>query len=179
MRVFVAIDLPEEIKQKVSEIQKRLPGFNGKLTEQENLHLTLKFLGEVDDEKIIFIKDKLKEIKFGSFESEITNIGFFDNRKSSKYSKNFILWIHLTNCEKLQGIVDEKLLEFFGKEKRFMAHLTIARVKEVDDEKLFLQELKEIKFSKMKFRVKNFMLKQSILASKGPLYQTIEEYTLD
>ena len=69
-RCFIAIDLPREAINSIKDIQKLLKKqslFNGKFTETENLHLTLKFLGEIDEEKIGGIKKKLREIKFDEF----------------------------------------------------------------------------------------------------------------
>jgi len=66
-RCFIAINFDEEIKNKIVEIQKQLPEFLGKKTEIENLHLTLKFLGEIDDDKIKIVQEKLREIKFKKF----------------------------------------------------------------------------------------------------------------
>ena len=56
MRAFVAISIPEEIKNRISEIQNQIPKFNGKLTEKENLHLTLKFLGEISQDLLENVK---------------------------------------------------------------------------------------------------------------------------
>ena len=59
-----------------------------------------------------------------------------------------------------------------------MSHLTIARVKGVDDWKKFRGALGKIKIGKIKFNVDNFRLKKSILRRTGPVYETIEEYSL-
>jgi 2'-5' RNA ligase len=170
MRTFISIDIPEEIKKKIIEIQNKLPGFQGKLTEEENLHLTLKFLGEVDEEQIEKIKEKLKEIKFNKFETEIDSIGVF--------SENFIkiVWLHMTNCEELQKQIDEKLSDWFEKEDRFMGHLTIARVKNIKDKKEFLEQLGKIKIDKMKFSVCEFKLMKSELEKDGPKYKILEKF---
>ena len=61
MRTFIAIDIPDSIKNEIIKIQNSLPEFIGKKTEKENLHLTLKFLGEIDEEKIELIKKELRE----------------------------------------------------------------------------------------------------------------------
>ena len=61
-RCFISIDLPEIIRREIQKIQEQLPDFKGKLTEQENLHLTLKFLGEISDDEIEEIRKKLREI---------------------------------------------------------------------------------------------------------------------
>ena len=170
MRIFISIDIQEEIKKEIYRIQQNLPEFFGKKTEIKNLHLTLKFFGEIDDRKIEVIKKKLAEIKFKKFETEIDSIGVF----SEKFIR--IIWIHMTNCEKLQIAIDEKLKDLFDKEKRFMSHLTIARVKSIKNKKDFLEKLGKIKIQRISFIVDNFRLKKSTLTEKGPIYETIEEY---
>ncbi|OGJ12770.1 2'-5' RNA ligase [Candidatus Pacearchaeota archaeon RBG_19FT_COMBO_34_9] len=178
MRCFIAIEIPEEIKKEIIKIQKQLPEFRGKFTEKENLHLTLKFLGEIDEEKLGEIRERLKEIKFGHFETEIDSIGIFDNRKSNKYEQSIIVWLHMKNCNELQKQIDSKLERLFEKEKRFMSHLTIARVKSVRDKKVFTERLYEINIPKMKFYVNSFSLKESILTAKGSVYNDVEVYNL-
>lgn len=177
MRTFIAIEIPEEIKKEIINIQNSLPEFKGKITEKENLHLTLKFLGEVDEKSIRKIKRKLGEIKFPKFKTEINSIGFFDNRKSI-YSKQLIVWLHMTNCDELQKEVDKKLKDLFEEEKRFMSHLTIARIKGLKNEKNFFSKLKKIKIPEMNFLVQKFSLKKSKVTRNGPIYEDIEIYGL-
>ena len=172
MRTFISIDIPEEVREEIVKIQDKLPEFYGKKTESENLHLTLKFLGEIDGKKVDEVKKRLKEIEFNKFETEIDSIGVF----SEKFIR--IIWLHITNCEKLQRQIDENLEGVFDKEKRFMSHLTIARVKSIRDQKKFLEELEKIEIPKMNFVVDNFKLKESVLLREGPRYKTIEEYKL-
>jgi len=169
MRTFISIEFPEEIKEEIVKIQNQLPKFNGKKTEFENLHLTLKFLGEVDKEKIELIRKKLREIKFREFNAEINSIGVFSDR---------IVWLKIDNCDELQREVDNKLEYFFEKEKRFMGHLTIARVKHVKNKKEFIDKISRIIIPKMKFEIKNLNLKKSTLTEKGPIYEDIELYDL-
>lgn len=162
----------------VKEIQDRLPSFIGKKTELKNIHLTLKFLGEISSEKVKEIKERLKKINLGKFESEIKERGIFDNRKSRKYSHELIVWVSLANCEKLQKEIDLVLEDMFQKEKRFMAHITLARVKEVQDKDAFLKKLKVIPLKKMFFIVDKFYLTESKLKKEGPEYADIDEYFL-
>ncbi len=178
MRCFISINISKEVTKEIGNIQQKLPEFQGKKTELENLHLTLKFLGEIDEGKIDEIKKKLREIKFEKFESEIDSIGVFDNRKSRKYKKKVIVWLHLSGCSEFQKIVDEKLKDLFEKERRFMSHLTIARVKNIKDKKKFLDDLKKIKMPETKFNINSFYLMRSELTKKGPRYEIIEEYKL-
>lgn len=173
MRTFISIDMPEQAKQEIRKIQNQIPNFFGKKTELENLHLTHKFFGEIDKEKLGKIRKKLREIKYPGFEAEIDSIGVF----SEKFIR--IVWLHISGCEELQKLIDEKLKDLFEEEKRFMSHLTIARVKSLNDKKGFLTKLREIKIPKIKFSVENFRLKESILEEKGPVYRIIEEYGLE
>ena len=173
MRIFVSIDIPEEIKSDVIKIQENLPEFFGKKTAKENLHLTLKFLGEINEKKVEEVKKKLRKIKFDKFESKIDCVGVFDE----KFIR--IIWLHMSDCDELQKEIDEKLKDLFDKEKRFMSHLTIARVKSIKDKKKFLEELKKIEISKIKFKVENFYLMKSKLTSEGPRYEILKEYVLD
>ncbi len=178
MRVFISINIPENIRKEIVKIQNSLPEFIGKKTESENLHLTLKFLGDVDEDKIEEIKDNLRRIKIGKFETNIDEIGFFDNSESRFHSKRLIIWLHLKNCEKLQKEVDEVLHGFFEKEKRFMSHLTIARIKKINNKKKFLEDLFNIKIKKENFLVDKFYLMKSELTKKGPMYSVLNEFSL-
>ena len=173
MRTFISIDMPKNVKDEIRKIQNQLPEFFGKRTELENLHLTLKFFGEIDEKKLEKIRDKLREIKYSNFEAEIDSIGVF----SEKFIR--IVWLHISGCEELQKIIDEKLKDLSEKEIRFMSHLTIARVKKIEDKKEFLTKLREIKIPKIKFAVENFNLKESILRKQGPVYKVLEKYALE
>lgn len=170
MRCFVSIDIPNNIKKKIAEIQKQLPDFEGKITETENLHLTLKFLGWINDDIVLKVEKLLEKIKFKQFEIKIDSIGIFSDR---------IIWLNAKNCDELEKIVDENLKDLFEKENRFMGHLTIARIKQIKDKKKFQDILKEIKIPEMKFIVQDFNLKKSKLTRKGSIYDNLKVYTLE
>ena len=72
-RTFIAIEFPDEVIKEVARIQEVLNNwkFTGKMTELENLHLTLKFLGEIEDNKLEEVKENLKKIKFKSFRAKL------------------------------------------------------------------------------------------------------------
>jgi len=172
MRLFVSLELPEKIKTQIKKIQNLIKEknlFYGNYTEKENLHLTLKFLGEINKEEIEKIKRRLKEINFKEFECEISEVGVF--------SKDFIkiIWVKLNGAEKLQKKVDESLKDLFKIEERFMSHITIARVKNIKDKKELLNYLDKVKIPNLKFKVNKFFLKKSELMDK-PVYTSLEEY---
>lgn len=177
MRCFIALDLPREAINEIKGIQETIRKQNlfiGKFTEDENLHLTLKFLGEIDTETIEKAKKRLQKIKLGSFEVSLGEIGAF----STRFIK--IIWIKLEGKEiwELQKEIDEKLKDLFVSEVRFMSHITIARVKRVPDKKALLEYIKNITPKKLKFKVSEFFLKKSTLQSEGPVYEDIEKYLL-
>jgi len=176
-RCFVAIDFPKEIREEIIRVQSELKKknlFHGKLVEEENLHLTLKFLGEISAEKVEEVKKKLKDVKFSEFKAYLGELGVF----SPSYIK--IVWVHIIEKQilELQKKIDEKLSELFPKEERFMSHLTIARVKDVKDKKIFLEELGKIKVQNLSFSVSGFYLLKSELTEQGPIYSILEEYPI-
>ena len=175
VRCFIALDLPREAINYVKDIQKLIGKqnlFTGKFTEPENLHLTLKFLGEISEEQVEEVKERLKKIKFSVFEAELGEVGTF----SKKFIR--IIWMKLKNCGKLQKQVDEALGDLFEPEFRFMGHITIARVKRVGDRKGLIDYVKHMKTKIIKFKVGCFFLKKSELAPEGPVYEDLEEYKL-
>jgi len=176
-RVFVGIKLGEGIRQEVKKIQDKLPEFIGKKTEIENLHLTLKFLGEVDEEKLDKVRESLRNLKFEKFEVSLVELGVF----SEKFIRIVWLGVDKKNEDlwKLQEKIDERLKELFEEERRFMGHITIARVKKVENKKKFIEKINGIEIKKLKFDVNRFYLIESKLKPEGPEYKVIEEYRLD
>ena len=176
IRTFIAIDFPDEIVKEVARLQSLISKikFTGKLTELENLHLTLKFLGEIDKEKLEKVRYALQKIKFSAFEAQLANTGIFCHR-----GKPSIVWIKVggKGIFDLQSKIDESMAECkFEKEKRFMSHVTIARIKYVKAKKEFKEKILKMSVKNLKFEVNKFKLIKSKLESQGPLYETIEEY---
>lgn len=171
MRLFIALELPEEAKKEILRLQDLLPEFKGKKTEKENLHLTLKFLGEVEPENLIKIKEALRKIKMPKFKSSLGELGVF----SPKHVK--IIWARIKGAEKLQEEIDKQLVLLFPKENRFMGHVTIGRVRALGERKDFLEKIKNIKTKWMEFEVSKFVLKKSILGEQV-VYEDLEEFEL-
>ena len=173
MRVFIAIEVPEDVKNYLEKMQQQLP--KGKLRLVKSFHLTLKFLGEITPDKVERIKQLLGNVKFEKFAAETSSMGIFP-------SENYIrvIWIGLEPEElilQLQRQVENALADEFKKERGFKTHLTLARVKYVDDKKEFAQELKKIKTERVKFIVESFKLKKSTLTGEGPVYEDLAVFT--
>ena len=172
MRCFIGIDLPIAAVKEIQKIQKKLePNFTGRLTSSENLHLTLKFLGEIEEDAINDVKKRLPSIKHPPFELTLKDVGVF----SQKFIK--IIWVKVSDVP-LQPLVDNCLKDIFELENRFMGHITIARVRSLADKKSFLQLINATTVNEVSFMVKDFYLKESILTSDGPIYKDIDRYKL-
>jgi len=176
-RIFICIDFPDDVIKEVARVQELVSKkkFTGKLVELDNLHLTLKFLGEIDDKMLGKIRSKLREIKFKEMELKLGEIGTFSHQGSPK-----IVWIKIEGKEiwDLQEQIDKVLKDLVVEEERFMSHLTIARVKYVKDKADFSKRISNISVKSIKFKIDRFKLNMSDLKPTGAVYTTIEEYAL-
>ena len=172
MRCFIGIDLTIVAIKEIQKIQKKLEtSFIGRLTSSKNLHLTLKFLGEIEEDAINDVKKRLFSFTHPPFELTLKGVGVF----SQKFIK--IIWVKVSDVP-LQPLVDNCLSDIFEPENRFMGHITIARVKNLADKESFLQLINVTTVNEVSFMVKDFYLKESILASDGPIYKDIVRYKL-
>ena len=175
MRLFIAIDF-NELKDYFSELQKLLSG-NAKLSLTTDFHLTLKFLGEVQPNNAEKIISALKNVKFHKFEVFLDSIGIFPTENYVR-----VVWVGLNPEEKvieLQEHIEISLEKMFRKEKNFKVHITLARVKEPEDEKSFVEHVKRIKVESKKIEVKDFRLVKSTLTPKGPVYEDLAVFNFD
>ncbi|MFH1210071.1 MAG: RNA 2',3'-cyclic phosphodiesterase [archaeon] len=177
MRCFIAFELPKEIKDYLFEIENKIRDNNSKIhfVAKKNLHLTLKFLGDVDEDLLKDVKERLKNIKFKSFKIKLGKIGVFPNESYIR-----VVWVGLNPKEKvieLQQLIDSELLDLSEKDQEFSAHLTLGRVKFIKDKKKFLEKLK-IEIEEKEFLVEEFKLMKSELSKDGPTYSEIEKYML-
>ncbi len=175
-RSFICIDFPNEIIKEIARIQELLEKkFVGKFTELENLHLTLKFLGEINNETIEKVNIILSKLEFNIFDCRLEDIGTFTFKGFPK-----IIWIKIAGkpIYDLQMKIDEALSEMFPKEERFMSHLTIARIKYITDKENFMKSIKNITVKKINFKVESFKLMSSDLKPLGPVYSLTKEYKL-
>ena len=172
MRCLIGIDLSVETTKEIERLQRIIkPHFVGKITSSENLHLTLKFLGEIEDATLDEVKKKLSSIEHQSFELTLNELGVF----SKKFIK--MVWVEVSTVS-LQPLVDNCLKDIFEPEHRFMGHITIARVKKIEDKQSFLKLINATTINKIIFTVREFYLKESILTNEGPIYKVIDKYCL-
>jgi 2'-5' RNA ligase len=176
MRCFIAIELPEHVKSKVfHEIEKlqTAEGISGNFVEKDNLHLTLKFLGDISEEEIENIGNKLNELKFKEFEIQLGGYGFFP---SADYIR--VVWVGVNSsglCE-----FESKISKIFSKHpstyEKFDPHLTMGRIKNIRDKDSFLKLVGNLKKIDEKFTADKIVLMKSELTSNGPKYKVLKEF---
>lgn len=177
MRVFICIDFSDEVIKEVARIHDSIKKvkFTGKLTELGNLHLTLKFLGEINENKLEEVRKRIRGIKMEKIDAKLGKVGIFSIRGNPR-----IVWIKLEGkgIHELQKKIDEVLKDLFAEEERFMSHLTIARIKYVKDKKGFREYMENVSVRDVKFKINSFKIKVSELKPSGPIYTTLEEFSL-
>ncbi len=174
MRCFVAVDVPDSVKPGIIELQEKLPGKGVKAVEKENLHYTLKFLGEIGAVAETEACAKLEEIagKFRPFTMSIKGMGAFP---SLGYIR--VVWLGEEGLYELQKAVEDRLGETFGREKNITPHLTLARVNLENKEiASVIRENQGIEIGS--FEVTGFKLKKSTLTRNGPVYEDVRTFRL-
>ncbi len=180
VRVFVGIDLPPVAKTKLLSLAKKIPlPDDSKLlwVDENNIHITLKFLGEVSDYELNKIIDELKKISFKPFSCRVSGFSSFPSESFIKVLSGNII-IGGDELRKLAGLVDEKVKKFVRPEEReFSTHLTLARVKNPGDKREFVLALKKSLFD-IDFNVSEFKLIKSVLTDEGPVYTILYNFPL-
>jgi len=177
MRLFIAIELPTGLKSELGRLRANIPGVRWVPTEQ--IHLTLAFLGEVDEEAAVKLTAQLAEIRADAFKLSFGGIGCFPDRQRPR-----VIWIGVIpepGLLRLATAVQQSahtagiLLE----ERHFSPHITLARLKlpAVDDLRAFLDQQHRITLEP--FAVREFTLFQSKLTSQGAMHSQIRSFPLN
>ena len=169
LRLFIAIQLPEDIRENLALICRGLPGV--RWTAPENLHLTLHFLGEVEAEARLDLCDALDSLESPVFELSLNGVGRFISEKKPR-----ALWVGI---EKVDVLFDlhkkiERIVSaagFKADRREFHPHITIARPKTVPEGRLNQYMELYSDFSSSPFEVKEIYLMSSILKPQGAIYR--------
>jgi 2'-5' RNA ligase len=178
MRLFVSVEVPEEVKQHIFDLQHEMTSGIAKIrwVAKKNLHLTLKFLGEVEEVLLDEIKARLSSVSCSPFKLRLTHLGFFPSKEYIR-----VIWVGIDPESKmisLQQKVDAELLDIFPSEQKFVSHLTIGRVKFIKKKKEFMKIIDKVKVKPLEFEVKEFKLMQSVLRRSSPIYEELATYKL-
>jgi RNA 2',3'-cyclic 3'-phosphodiesterase len=134
MRLFIAIELPEDVRQAIAKVQQQLQtsGADANWTRPEGIHLTLKFLGDVPEAKVAGVLQGMTDAAqgTGTLRFEVSGAGAFPSAKAPR-----VLWLGLTGdtarLAALQRAVEDAMAAagFEREERNFSPHLTLARIR--------------------------------------------------
>jgi 2'-5' RNA ligase len=171
MRYFLAIPLPEEIKQELHQLNTEFSKYKGlRFVNPDNMHLTLLFLGNSNvNEKI----KELKKLKFKAFKLKTKKISAFPEK-----GKIRLLWVDLKKSQELEDL-QKKISKLFNIKKEYRPHITLARIKKIekDEKDRIIKKVNEIKHNELTITVKNFKLYSSELTVLGPVHRVIEYFS--
>jgi 2'-5' RNA ligase len=180
MRLFVALSIPDAVAQSLLLIQGGVPGARWQTREQ--LHLTLRFIGEVDGQSMAAIRDALDGIDAPAFDLELHGVGQFGNRQPHS------LWAAVRpspELDHLQRKVDNAIRRvgqpqdsYGGSGHKFTPHVTLARLRHPDEEKMVDWLKYNALYTSARFDVNSFHLYSSRLTSDGSIYRVEEDYPL-
>jgi 2'-5' RNA ligase len=165
-RIFIAINLPEDIKKKLFDYQSRWPELPCQWTKKENLHITLEFLSYLTDEELIELCQKTREIasKKKSFSIHLNKI-CYDPPASQAFNKKLPRMIWVTS---------ERIKEF-----NFSPHITLGRIKTWQFRQIKPKERPKIdEETNLSFEVNSIEVMESALKRTGSNYTILESYPL-
>ncbi|HWE76407.1 MAG TPA: RNA 2',3'-cyclic phosphodiesterase [Stellaceae bacterium] len=172
LRLFVGIDLPPELKLSLSLMATGLPG--AKWVDPGNYHLTLRFIGEIDEGQAEDVDAALAHIHGPRFDVALATVGHFGMRQ---------LWVGVERNEALQHLHDKiesalSRLGFPPEERRYMPHVSVARLKATNESRLQAYLSEHALYRAPAFRVDHFSLIASYLTKSGAIYEDQADYPL-
>ena len=183
MRLFVAIDLPSNIKEKLANIQAKLKEANAgvRFVSPEGIHLTLKFLGEVAEDRVGKVIEALAENvpRISPFNLKVEGLGAFPS-----ISRPRVVWAGVKAPDELLTLAEEiekamVKLGFPKEERDFSPHLTLCRIKSPQGiDRLIKIVMEEKDISLGEFTADGYFLIQSILRPEGARYIKIRRFNL-
>lgn len=180
MRAFIAIDLPENIRESLHLLQKKLhdPASPVSWVNASSLHITLKFLGEITQEQAQAVKQMLQSQIFSQapFTIKLGGLGAFPSLRAPA-----VLWVGVSQGDEavksLAGIIEKesRRLSLRGEERPFSAHVTIGRLRG-QAPSVFLGKLREVKWREPgAWQAEALTFYQSVLSPEGPRYSVLAE----
>jgi 2'-5' RNA ligase len=177
-RCFISVDLegPELLDALVGvQDDMRSTGADLKLVKKYNIHITMRFLGDVDEGLVEKLKDLIGDVKFSPFSVKLRGVGVFPNLRRPR-----VIWVGLAEgVEELSRVYREVEsgvtgLGFKPESRRFSPHITLARVRSGRNRDALVERLRaHTDDSFGGFLVERVKLKKSVLTPRGPVYSTL------
>jgi 2'-5' RNA ligase len=176
-RLFIAVDLPKAATESLHALSFGIPG--AKWVRPEQLHLTVRFIGDVDGGLFHDIRDILAGVARGPFSLQLKGVGCFPPRGAPR-----VLWVGLEKSEELQRLrreIDTMLLQtgLDPEKRKFSPHITLARLKNSPVQKVMNFLAGNNLFRLDPFQVEDFRLYSSTLTPKGAYHRVERVYPLN
>lgn len=176
-RLFVAIDIPERVKGQVVRLGADLAG--ARWVPEGQLHLTLRFIGDVEESLFADLRMGLAAIRAPQFPMHLQGVGFFPPRKDPR-----VLWVGVEGNDALTALHHQvtKTLALSGiapEERKFAPHITLARLKGAPVTEVNRFVAAHSAFASEPFPVSEFVLYSSFLTPKGAIHRKEEVYALE
>ena len=184
-RVFCAIEIPEKICHRIAQhaqqLHGALPDVQASWTKPDNIHLTLKFFGNISQQQILRVSEAAARAVdgFGPFNIKVGGAGSFPPRGPAK-----VLWIGISDptgklIQLQQRFENECEREGFPTEARaFHPHLTVARLRTARGARALAVQHKQLEFESGDVSVASLIVFRSELSSKGSSYTRISTQRL-
>ncbi len=177
IRLFVAIELPEDIRRRLASMAGGIP--SARWVSEENLHLTLRFIGEVPEDRLDGICAALAAVGGAPFELTVSGTGHFESRRRAR-----VLWAGIEPNEELAALHDrvESALVRAGLERegrKFSAHVTLAQLRSVPAARVAAWLTANGAFQAAPVRVEGFTLLSSFLSRSGAIYSIVQDFPLN
>ena len=176
MRLFVAIDLPDAIRDQLALMSCGLPG--ARWVRSEQLHLTLRFIGEVDGALFHAIREALEQVRGHSFAMQLAGVGYFPPRKKPR-----VVWVGIrenADLVRLRNRIESSLVRagLAPEQRKFSPHITLARLNRTPASRVGRYLEDHGLFCSPGFRVERFSLYSSVLGRNGATHSVEQEYLL-
>lgn len=180
-RIFIAINFPENIKKKFSDYQKKWIELPCRWTKKDNLHITLIFLGYLDNEELLRVLNIAKEVaaRHEPFSISLTKILYGPPKKPPR-----MVWIEGEKSEELGGLQTDlensfQELPYKEESRAYAPHITLARIREWEFRRINPEERPEINEEiSLNFFVESVEVMESELKKNGPEYTILESMPL-
>ncbi len=177
-RIFIAINLPENIKKKLAEYQAKWPELPIRWVKSENLHITLDFIGYIGDEELLEICKITKEVasRHPSFLVNLFEICYGPTDKKLPR----MTWAIGEKSEEFASLKDDLDKSLTISEKRqFSPHITLGRIRQWEWQRIEPEERPAVDEDiNLSFSVDSIEVMESILKKRGPEYIILESYDL-
>lgn len=177
LRLFIALNLPSDVIQEIKNISWGVK--DARWVPQEQLHITLRFIGNCDEGRYYDIRDALKRVDMNSFSLSLKGVGYFPPRKKPR-----ILWVGINQPDELiqmRSKIDTclKQIGIENEGRKFHPHVTVARLHETIHPSSIIPFLSQNSlFSVSPFPITTFYLYSSTLQREGAIHRIEQTYTL-